>query len=1197
MLEGAAPLLDCPFVGLQPYAEEQRDFFFGRERERRIIAANLYASPLSVLYGASGVGKSSILQAGVAADLRRAPRTAVVYFNEWHDDSFLLRLKRQCLDAVGAASGQTAAGDPTAPLDELLAALQERFQGNILILLDQFEEYFLYHPEEETAHTFDAELARSVNRDDLRASVLIALRDDWLARLDRFRARIPNLLGNTIRLAHLNTAAAEDAIRGPLAVWNDRHPGSDAGIDEPLVEAIIRDVRTGSVSLSQLAGLGEAKARGERDEIETAFLQLVLTKLWDAEHQAGASVLRLDTYNTLGRASRIVQVHLNDLLDRLTEDEREGCARIFPYLVTPSGSKIAHETSDLVSFAKRPRAATESLLGTLTGQRVLRRIAQPERFEIFHDVLAPAILDWSAHFAQARDEAQRRAEERLRAEARSARKLRGLAWTASVFALLAFGIAGYAVLQVYRASIAERETRRQAVLAFELEQDAMKARAVAESLRRAADQQRDNAVAQQGLASALKLEAEKQATLAKMSEQASIIRLVLAAALRSKDSDHPEAGILLALGALRASSDATKAEAEDALRQTVPAEAQLPLPLHSRPVQQIVFSPDGRTLATADGSQIKLWDLQNRRVILSVETTRTDLRFSPGGRYLATGGPDGVSVRELSGEPRLLLDERMIAIRSSGAIAFRMQGSEIALAHSVPDAATWTLKVWETATGRLIVDRPDLPGDVLRFAFSDDGSRLASFSLRENKISVWDVARAQEIWKVEARAVPDNLALNADGTLVVAAAPSGVFVWSVSPSEAASTPLVHLPSPATSVSFTLDGKLRTSSEEKNLSQEEDLLWEIPSGKLLGPAGRAAMHASPDGKYWAWITANGVQIQKVNGGTGLTVSGPLKMYGAVFQEDGKLLVSGDDDGIHVWDVPNVRGLRQFPTSGPPKVVAISRDGRLIAAATGIGEPRSLEIYEESPPRLVCSAEAKEIRTRILSLAFRPDGARLVSGMYQPPQAMVWDTATCALLEKWTWEGASIFGLDFSPDGRHLAVAAGVVAVRDERTGAIQSLSGRGSLTSGVAWSPDGSQVATEDRLWELTAGGAPKMTQLEGAGPAPLSARRVAFSRDGRLLATPGSAGTVSLWNRSGKRVASLYGHDGTILGLTFTATGREVLVVTDRWKLYRHPVQMEDLTAEARKRAPKPLAPDDCARALRLPACPGFLLDQAAARP
>lgn len=82
----------CPYVGLQPYTEDDREYFFGRDREQRVICSNLYAAPLTVLYGASGVGKSSVLRAGVVPRLQLARRTAVVYFNQWQSP----RIPRFC---------------------------------------------------------------------------------------------------------------------------------------------------------------------------------------------------------------------------------------------------------------------------------------------------------------------------------------------------------------------------------------------------------------------------------------------------------------------------------------------------------------------------------------------------------------------------------------------------------------------------------------------------------------------------------------------------------------------------------------------------------------------------------------------------------------------------------------------------------------------------------------------------------------------------------------------------------------------------------------------------------------------------------------------------------------------------------------------------------------------------------------------
>jgi hypothetical protein len=107
-------------------------------------------------------------------------------------------------------------------------------------ILDQFEEYFLYHPA--AGDEFEAELARTVNDENLQAGVLIALRDDWLSRLDRFRTRISNLLGNTLRLDHLDQAAAQEAVRRPLDVYKERL-GDCVDIEDELVTAVLEQVR------------------------------------------------------------------------------------------------------------------------------------------------------------------------------------------------------------------------------------------------------------------------------------------------------------------------------------------------------------------------------------------------------------------------------------------------------------------------------------------------------------------------------------------------------------------------------------------------------------------------------------------------------------------------------------------------------------------------------------------------------------------------------------------------------------------------------------------------------------------------------------------------------------------------------------------------------------------------------------------
>ena len=117
-----ATLLRCPYVGLQPYTEADIDYFFGRERDQRIIAANLGAAPLSILYGASGVGKSSVLLAGVVPYLRARSHAAVAVVRDWQGPGFLDALKSRCREAVERVLQKPLSLDPALPLDEYLGA-------------------------------------------------------------------------------------------------------------------------------------------------------------------------------------------------------------------------------------------------------------------------------------------------------------------------------------------------------------------------------------------------------------------------------------------------------------------------------------------------------------------------------------------------------------------------------------------------------------------------------------------------------------------------------------------------------------------------------------------------------------------------------------------------------------------------------------------------------------------------------------------------------------------------------------------------------------------------------------------------------------------------------------------------------------------------------------------------------------------
>ena len=90
-----------PYKGLRPYLEENRDIFFGRDRERDILIDKLISNKLTLLFAATGVGKSSLLQAAVMPELKRPERRSldVVYYNDWVVDS-RQELKNKTLEVL-----------------------------------------------------------------------------------------------------------------------------------------------------------------------------------------------------------------------------------------------------------------------------------------------------------------------------------------------------------------------------------------------------------------------------------------------------------------------------------------------------------------------------------------------------------------------------------------------------------------------------------------------------------------------------------------------------------------------------------------------------------------------------------------------------------------------------------------------------------------------------------------------------------------------------------------------------------------------------------------------------------------------------------------------------------------------------------------------------------------------------------------
>ena len=428
---------NSPYVGLMPFSERDAKFFFGRRSEIEIVSANLRASALTLVYGPSGAGKSSLLRAGVLTNLaeqsqlnmrtRGTPEFVVAYFNDWSGNA-LGGLSDSIHAAILKAERIRALEPVPAPsIVKMLENVVERFGLKLLIILDQFEEYFQYRDKQDVEESFASELAVVLKRCDLPVHFLISMRDDTLYKLDYFKSKVPNPFENRLVVKHLDVAAAREAMTGPIQAYNnllppDRKP---CEIEPLLVEEVLAQVKN-------VDRLGRAAMPDKKDEsyVEATYLQLVMTRIWNEEARSGSRTLRLGTFRKLGGAKKIIETHLDSVMKMLSITERNVAADCFKYLANPTGLKMAFTVPTLAKWTKRPEKQIAPVLETLVRvgpkkkrgahkltvweaespaadeTRILRPVeihvgnSQHSGYEVAHDALIVPMSDWRSQWSE-----------------------------------------------------------------------------------------------------------------------------------------------------------------------------------------------------------------------------------------------------------------------------------------------------------------------------------------------------------------------------------------------------------------------------------------------------------------------------------------------------------------------------------------------------------------------------------------------------------------------------------------------------------------------------------------------------------------------------------------------------------------------------------------------------------------------------
>jgi WD40 repeat protein len=1089
----------CPYKGLASFDESDQDavFFFGRDSDRRLISANLMASKLTVLYGDTGVGKSSVLRAGVVRALREQGHSqGVVVFDAWKDDPCT-----GLMNAVKSVAGVEARGT----LADVLEAWAATLDADVYVILDGFEEYFLYHENEDGAGTLFVELPQAIKRPGLRASFLIALREDALARLDRFKANIPNLLGNYLRLPALDRIAARSAIVGPVEQYNALvEPSERMEVEPAVVDAVLGEVIAGKVELGATGKGAVSARRSGEDRIEAPYLQLVMRRLWEVEKDSGSHVLRESTLRELGGAETIVRAHLEDALDSLDAEQRDIASAAFDHLVTPSGTKIAHTVPDLARYAGVEEVALEPVVSTLARERILRPAAADgggPRYEIYHDVLGEAVLAWHVgHEAERTLGAERRAAAR-----RQRRLLAALGVGAAVLVLMA-GVTAYAFIQRSDArSHARQAQARQLIasalsaldadpsLSLSLAAEAARldrSRDVETALRTAylADRQRAVFPARGPISRALFSADGTRVIAASHDGHARIYDARTHALVR--DLDHGAAvqdaavdpgGRYVVTGGADGTARLWDSRSGAQIRQFT----------HGSPVRGVAISATGDRVVAAGGQTVSLWRRDGTRVAeVRWQRPVTAVSFNEDGSRFVVSGNDRVARVYDATEGKLLDDFDQGGMVTSA--SFSGGGARLL----VTTGTNETARIWRLRDGKLVHELKGHRGSVLDAAFSPRASHVATAS----------ADGTGRIWDVRTGALVASLVGHTGIARSVAFSPDGNFVATGSDDKTATV-----------------SKVDNGDARAWLNGHTDVV----SSVAFSPDGSTVLTGSADGTARLWDVRTQPQLDVL-----VRYRGPV--VGASYAGTDAIAVAGPGPRVRLVSVATGRLLRSVVLSGPARSVASSVDGTVVGGAGGSGV-------------VVFRREGRRIALRLpggaTTVAISADGS-LIAGGGSTGVGRIW-SADGQLRHMFRGRGGSITDIAFTDDGTRVATSStdGRARLWDAKTGRlIRTLPGRKALLS-VAYSPDGHALLTAGvdhtaRLWDTETGALTQVLRWHFGRVADAN-----FSPDGRWIVTAGPV-TVGLWAPGVSEPILPYGfggHKPLVTSSTFDPTSDFVL--------------------------------------------------------
>jgi WD40 repeat protein len=1086
---------DNPWPGLGPFDEAAQRFFNGRDAEAAALRRLVLEAPLTLLFSRSGLGKTSLLKAGLFPLLRLDHVLPVYVRLDVRDRK--RPLVEQIADALLAEIASSGGEATAARADgESLWRYLHRSDFEIwsqqnhpltpVVVLDQFEEVFtlgamnapavdafrtelgdLVENRIPVALSRQAETTEAASRDlalhRQRYKVLLSFREDFLPALEGWKKDLPSVMRNRLRLLPLDGARAFEAV----------HKTAPSIAPAPIARRIVSMVAAaradGRDAALHAAGHGATPAAGadgadvEGLVVEPALLSLVCRRLNERRKKHGKPAF--DDSLLTGAVPAILDEFYRACLDDQPDRLRRFVAEA---LITEGGFRNLYAVDD----ARRAYGITDDELRTLVNRRLLR--VEPyqgvDRVELIHDVLTPRVREERERFREADRKEQKRKRQR--------RHRVGLMVAGVV--LVAVGAVSLAVW-----AIAQRRT--------------------AEARR-------------------------------------------IAAVGSARVGSNPEVAAWLALSSLQVKPTA---EAEGVLRRALFGMPLLRLEGQRQPIRRVAFSPDSQRLAVGGaGESVWVWQAGPRWVPrgLRLAGRASDvLQWSPDGKELVTGGEKvtfwdpatGASIRDI-------LPPRHRGSRTGASeVAFNRSGTALAI---VWNDDTIAISAIRDATTPRMIGVPQDHEPVAAVAFTPDDKQLVAVSVWGRALLVWDLHPPDRPLRV----VPLDLTLpvrtaelNASGeTLAIG---GGVppeknqrgrgFVRLVSAGDGDTIREFFggHENEVLDVAFGADGRTLISAGLDGVI----CTWDIADGALIsqrrahaGPVRTIGVAAEGD----LFASGGDDAIARIWSGRPLPEVGLAGHSGQVasvaFTPDGESLVTGGIDGtVRLWSAVDGTPLRTLlGHRSHVYAVAVSPDGQLLASAGGSALAGEHEPGGDTAIRLWNRADgtlAREIadnRQDVMAAAFSTDGRELATAGVGP-NVSFWDVATGRLVRQLTTKNHANGALSYSDDGTLLAAAGddGVARVWQPASGRlVAELREPRSILTAAAFGRGGSRLLTtsvndsEIIVWDVAA----KRIVQRFAGLA--GANHADFSRSGMLALAAETDGAPRLWDvPNGAMLASL----------------------------------------------------------------------------